>query len=184
MYIATFGTKGFVVSADKTITFNDLAFAASLDTEKQDNPGKKPSTYIKNTNLGTFSIKIQLNSELGIKPLDQINQWMKILDDAKPYPFLLNGKPLLNMKWLLVDVSVANSNVDIKGNILSADIALKFDEYVSKGSKKESSTSKKGKGKTKKAKDTSSVYEALKPTEKAELKVSSSTKFRMLERQM
>ncbi|WP_069997747.1 phage tail protein [Cellulosilyticum sp. I15G10I2] len=183
MYIATFGTKGFVVSADKTITFDDLTFAASLDTEKQDNPGKKPSTYVKNANLDTFSIKIHLDSALGVHPLDQINQWMKILDDAKPYPFLLNGKPFLDTKWLLVDVSGTKPNVDIKGNILSADVSLKFDEYVSKGNKKESSKSKKS-TKTKKAKDTSSVYEALKPTEKAELKVSTATNFKVLERQM
>jgi hypothetical protein len=183
MYIATFAHKGFVVNGEKIITFNEFQFSSSLETEKQENNGDKPSTYIKNQALGSFGIKIALDRSLGIVPMNQINDWMKILADKVPYPFLLKGVPLLNTKWLLVDVSVSDTVVDIQGNLLAAQLTLKFDEFASQGSKKEASavSAAKKSSKSTKEKDTSSVYEALKPAAKASLKTAS-VDFKKLQR--
>lgn len=166
MYIATFGPKGFMVSAEKLITFRDFQLSSTLETEKQENTGKKPSTYIKNQGLSSLSLKVKVDHSLGLSPSGQIEAWMKVLAEGKPYPFILNGKPLLKTKFLLVDVSLSDTLMDNRGNILSVDISLKFDEFSRQGSKKENSSKSK-----KEKKSTESVYEALKPREKQQLKV-------------
>lgn len=172
MYIAMFGTKGFTVNSNIILTFNDMQITSTLETEAQENTGKKASTYIKGPGLNTFSLKVPLDYSLGVRPLEQINQWFKIKDEATAYPFLLKGAPFLNTKWLLVEVKATDLNIDSVGNMLSATLALTFNEFVRAGTakKKESSTSKK------KKKNTESVYDALKPTQKAELKVSNPTR--------
>ncbi len=169
MYIATFGPKGFMVSAEKLITFRDLQLSSTLETEKQDNTGKKQSTYIKNQGLSTLSFKVKVDSTLGASPSDQVEAWMQVLAEGKPYPFILDGKPLLKTKFLLVDVSIGDTVMDNRGKLLSVDISLKFDEFVQEGKAQNSQASSKG---TKSSNySTESVYDALKPAQKSELKV-------------
>lgn len=172
MYIATFAHKGFTVSSEKMVTFDEMQLGSNLETEKQDNQGKKPSTYIKGPGLNTFNIKVKLDAAFGVKPLEQINDWIGLKDKQTPYPFLLKGVPLLNTKWLLVDVQVSDTTIDNKGNMLIATVTLKFDEFSSMGKAKESKAKSgaKAKGKTTKSKAKQSVYELLKPSAKATLK--------------
>jgi hypothetical protein len=182
MLFCIFGPKGFTVSSDKIMTFEDFKFATSLETQKQENLGRKPSTQIKNVNLSTFSIKVKVDATLGVHPSAQIDEWINVLSQAKPYPFLLNGSPFLNTKWLLVNVTVDKTSVDKYGNILSAELNLSFDEFASKAAATVSSTSSSAASGTKigssKAENTDSVYEALRPKQKSELKVSSLSKLR------
>ncbi|WP_053983738.1 phage tail protein [Niameybacter massiliensis] len=175
MYLAMFGPKGFTVSSEKVVTFDEFGLESGLDTETQESKDKKPSTYIKGAGLDSFSIKVRLEAELGIKPLEQIESWMQVKDEAKAYPFLIKGKPLMNTKWILKNVSVNETNFDAAGNLFSATLTLKFEEFVKAGSKKEESTkrSKKTKAvkssKSTKQKDTTSVYNVLSPSQKADL---------------
>lgn len=141
-----FGPKGFTVSQDKIITFDEFQLDSSLEVEKQDNPGSKPSTYIKNPGLDSFNMKVKLDSDFGVHPLNQIEDWMKVKDAKNAYPFLIKGKPLLNTKWLLVSVQLSDTQYDRLGNLMRATLALKFDEFVKAGSKKESSSSSSGGG--------------------------------------
>lgn len=177
MYIATFAHKGFTVSSEKMVTFDEMQLGSSLDTEKQDNQGKKPSTYIKGPGLNTFNIKVKLDAAFGVKPLEQINDWIGLKDKQTPYPFLLKGVPLLNTKWLLVDVQVSDTTIDNKGNMLIATVTLKFDEFSSMGKAKSNESTAKAKVSassksttSKASKSKQSVYEMLKPSAKSALK--------------
>ncbi len=68
MYIATWGNKGFTVSLEKIISFDDLEMTSSINTEKLDNEGKKPSTYKKGINLDTLTLKVTIDSNFGTTP--------------------------------------------------------------------------------------------------------------------
>lgn len=173
MYLAMFGPKGFTVSSSKVITFDEFSSTSSLDTETQESKDKKPSTYIKGAGLDTFNIKIRLDRSLGVYPLGQIEDWIGIKDKAQPYPFLLNGKPFLNTKWLLKSVSISETTMDNTGYLIAATLTLSFEEYVRAGSAQASKKNKKSTSKSKKTKNTESIYNALSPSQKVSMTRSS-----------
>lgn len=170
MYIAMYGPKGFTVSSSKIFTFTDFGFSSSLQTETQESTDKKPSTYIKGAGLDTFSIKLRLDATLGIKPLEEIESWMRLKDEGKAYPFLLKGKPLLQTKWLLKEVAASDTTIDHVGNLMAATLSLSFEEFVKAGSAKAKATASGASSKTKSGSSSksgavdTSVYEALAPT--------------------
>ena len=173
MYLAMFGPKGFTVSSNKVITFDEFSSNSSLETEKQESKDKKPSTYIKGAGLDTFSVKVRLDRALGVYPMAQIEDWMSIKDKAEAYPFLLNGKPFLNTKWILKSVGISETHIDNTGYMIAATLTLNFVEFVragsAKGSKKNKKTTSKSGSKSKKSTNTESIYNALSPSQKANM---------------
>lgn len=134
MPIAVFGSKVFEITDSKIYTLGNLQYGSSLDTEKQDAKGKKPSTYNKGPALNSLAVSVKLDISLGVNPRRELEEWESIKDSSAAYPFVFGQKPLGNYKWLLVDVQGSNFVIDNNGNMLSADIELKFDEYVRPGS--------------------------------------------------
>lgn len=134
MPIAVFGTKVFEVTQSKIYTFDEFQYSSNLNTEKQDATGKKPSTYNKGPGLDSFSITIMLDASLGVNPRREIDEWVAIKDAGIAYPFILGNRPWGQNKWLLVEVQVIAQVIDNAGNILKAEVSLKFDEYVRPGS--------------------------------------------------
>lgn len=140
MAIALFGTKSFEVKKNKIYTFKGFEYGTSLQTEKQESAGKKPSTYNKGPNLNTLKINISLNATLGVNPRVEIEDWEAIKDAAIAYPFFLGNRPLGKNKWLLKEVGVIGTVIGNSGNIIAAEINLQFDEYVKSGIKTASSS--------------------------------------------
>lgn len=134
MPIAVFGSKIFQISADKIYTFSEFQYGSTLQTEKQDADGKKPSTYNKGPGLDNLGLKIKLSVDMGVNPRVELGEWLAIKDDSVAYPFILGGVPFRPNKWLLVDVQATDEVFDNQGAMLALTIALKFDEYVRPGS--------------------------------------------------
>jgi len=146
MQLASFGKKVFLVSSNRIYTLSDFQYSSSLDTEKQDTSGNKststgkklskynkPSTYVKGAGLNSLSFKIALNINLGVNPRNEIESWEDIKDAAIANAFILGKKALGYYKWLLIDIQVGGTVIDGKGNMLQAELSLKFDEYVRPG---------------------------------------------------
>lgn len=169
MPIASFANKIFEVNYKKINTFDGLQYGGTLETEKQDNAGKKPSTYVKGPGLDTLTFKINIDSQFGLNPIKEIESWKIIKDRAIAHPFLIKGKPFGAPKWLLVDMQANETILDNKGNMLSALITLRFDEYVSAGKTPEKNSASSSGVKSKSTPSTESVYNALSPS-KTELK--------------
>ncbi|WP_041272383.1 phage tail protein [Desulfitobacterium hafniense] len=134
MPIAVFGSKVFAVADSKIYTMINLQYGSSLDTEKQDALGKKPSTYNKGPGLNTLGFSLRLDISLGVNPRRELEEWEAIKDSGTAYPFVLGKKPLGVNKWLLVDVQGTNFTIDGLGNVLAMDLEFKFNEYVRPGS--------------------------------------------------
>ncbi|MGE5631702.1 MAG: phage tail protein [Caulobacteraceae bacterium] len=140
MPIAVFSNKVFAVTGEKIYSFNGFQYSSSLETEKQDSAGKKPSTYNKGSGLDNMSFKIPLNVELGVNPRKELEDWRKIKNAGVAYPFILGSKPFGENKWLLISVEPVDSVIDNFGNIISCELDLKFEEYVRPGSAKASNS--------------------------------------------
>jgi|GEM_PF-1214700 hypothetical protein len=148
MPIAVFGSKVFEITDSKIYTMDGLQYGTTLETEKQDAEGKKPSTYNKGPGLNSFSFTLKLDVTQGVNPRREMESWEQIKDASVAYPFILGRSPLgLGNKWLLVDIQASNSVIDNQGNMLKVDLQMKFDEYVRPGSAETSkSSSKKSRG--------------------------------------
>jgi len=144
MPIAVFGTKVFEITDSKIYTMDALQYSTTLETEKQDAEGKKPSTYNKGPGLNTLSFTLKLDVTHGVNPRSEMESWEQIKDAAVAYPFILGKSPLGWNKWLLTDIQALNSVIDNLGNILKVELQLKFDEYVRPGSAAASKASSKG----------------------------------------
>lgn len=176
MYIATFGPKGFTVSLEKIVSFDEFEIMSSINTEKLENEGKKPSTYIKGPNLDSMNFKVTIDSNFGTTPEEQYKQWMDVLNKKQPWPFLIQGKPLNNTKYLLIKVQPINSKFDNKGNWLTTTLYLEFEEFVAAGTPAKETTSTTAVASTSGVNSnpsTSVVYQALKPKEKSILTIDS-----------
>jgi hypothetical protein len=166
MYIATWGNKGFTVSLEKIISFDDFEITSSINTEKLENEGKKPSTYKKGINLDTFSLKVTIDSNFGTTPEIQYDQWMDELKKQHPWPFLIKGKPFNNTKYLLIKVQPINNKFDNAGNWITTTLYLEFEEFVAEGTPPADTKSTSSNNPS-----TSVVYQALKPKDKVTLKL-------------
>lgn len=132
--IAVFGSKVFEVTDSKIYTPNNLQYGSSLDTEKQDAEGKKPSTYNKGPGLNSLGFSLRVDVSLGVNPRLELEEWESLKDSGVAYPFVLGQKPIGANKYLLIDVQGSNFAIDNSGNILAMDLDLKFYEYVRPGS--------------------------------------------------
>lgn len=141
MAIAAFANKVFEVNTNKLYTFDDIQYSSSLQTEKQDSDGSKPSTYIKGPDLDTLEFKLSFDVLNGINPRREWEDWQGIMSSGKPYKFILGGKPLGKYLWLLTGVTPSDIKIDNSGNVLSLGLDIKLDEYVRAGSAKENSGS-------------------------------------------
>lgn len=134
MAIAAFANKVFEVNTNKVYTFDGIQYSSSLQTEKQDSDGSKPSTYIKGPDLDTLEFKLTLDIIQGVNPRSEWEEWQSIMSSQKACQFILGSKPVGKYSWLLTGVTPGNLKLDNVGNILSMELDLKFDEYVRAGS--------------------------------------------------
>jgi hypothetical protein len=148
MAIASFAGKTFQVSNKKVYTLTEFTTGSGLQTEKQDVAGKKPSTYIKGADLETMSFSIPLNISFGYNVQSEFDSWKAIMTSQKAQNFILGTKPF-GAKWLLTNVSLGDTLIDKKGNLIKGTLQLQFEEYVRAGSAKASSSLKKGTAKAK-----------------------------------
>lgn len=140
--IASFANKVFQVDSNKIYTFDNFQYSSTLQVEKQDAAGKKPSTYNKGPDLDTISLTIKLSADMGVNPRNEWGSWKTLLNKGVAYPFILGGVPLNNCKWLLIDVTPSNFILDNQGKILSLELSLQFQEYVRPGSAETSKSNK------------------------------------------
>jgi len=161
MPIAVFGNKTFQVTTDKIYTFSEFQYSSSLQTEKQDADGKKPSTYNKGPGLDSLGLKIRLSVDMGVNPRVELGEWLAIKDDSIAYPFILGGVPFRPNKWLLVEVQASDEVFDNQGAMLALTLVLKFDEYVRPGSAPAQSSTKSSSTSSSKTAKTSAGIQAV-----------------------
>jgi murein L,D-transpeptidase YcbB/YkuD len=143
MAIACFGNKIFNVSLNRIYTIDEFGLTSGLDIEEQEVEGKKPSTYIKGSQLNEVSFTVPLIAQKSINIKSEIDSWIKIKDKGTPYMLLLANKPISSTKYLLININIQNTVFDIKGNYIRANIQLQFKEFVRYGKKEEEDSSDK-----------------------------------------
>lgn len=129
--IGYFGPFIFETSDSKVLNFNDFSHTASGRYEKHDVLGQKPRTEFINPNLEAVSFTINLNGNHGVKPRDEIKQWIDIVNKGEAYSLVIGGKILGDDLWVCQSITSAWDVVFNQGELFSAKIDISLEEYIS-----------------------------------------------------
>ena len=139
MPILMFGPMVFQASSESLAPISEIGYSIALETDQQEADEQKPSTYIKNVELATLAFTVTYCESLNTDPRHEWGRWASVLNEKKPYPLILGGKPLGSDKWLLVGVEASELEY-IGDTLIRAVLTIAMDEYVRPG-KKEVKTS-------------------------------------------
>lgn len=154
MSIGAFGDKTFEVSQDRIYTPDGLNYSESLNVEKKETEGGKPTTYIKGLGAMEVGFDIQLKHPF-CNVQQEIDWWLLKMRSKTPEYLTIGEKTFGTDKQLLKSVSVADKVILPNGKVISAKISLSFSEMPFNGyAKNNNSTTNTTKNTTKKTTET------------------------------
>lgn len=128
--IGTWGSRSFVVSASKMVTFQDMQRKTAYRTESVDNEKNKPGTARISPELETISFTIQLLRSLGVNPQAEADAWRNECAAGNYHPLYIGGVKQGGHNYLIQSVTASECTYDKKGTLLSCKLAVAMQEYV------------------------------------------------------
>ena len=129
MQVGSMGDIPFVVSYGKIRTFSDYGRSGSGRWAKHDLIGRKPVMEFLGPDVEKVSMKIQLRTDHGINPENELGRLRKMRDTGAVFPFILGGAPVSDNYWLLEDIGENVSYWRAGGKILSVSVDITLTEY-------------------------------------------------------
>lgn len=124
------GDYEFEVSAESVRTFDGLKFTNSAAYTEHKVIGRKGVVEYTGLNASTASLKISLNARLGVEPLDEIAALYEYLNDGTALVFMLGSEVMGEDMWVIESLDEEYTEVDSKGRVIRADLAVKLREYL------------------------------------------------------
>lgn len=90
----------------------------------------KPLTEFIAPGLATFSVTIQVNALLGVNPRTTLDHWIALSETGSPDVLVIGNKVVGTDQWVLKTAADAWKSLDGQGDILTAEINLSFEEYM------------------------------------------------------
>lgn len=129
--IGYFGSERFEVSDKKVFTPNNIQRSSSARFESFNRIGLKPLTEYVAPGLATFTLTIQVSAMLGVNPRTVLDHWIGLVDAGNPDVLVIGNKVVGTDLWVLKTAADTWKQLDGQGNILTAEINLSFEEYMS-----------------------------------------------------
>lgn len=133
MSIVAFGGLVFRGGLTKGTPVSEYSASFAINTDKQEQQAGKPATLVKGAQLSTRAFTVHLNRMLGISPESVIARAQALCEAGVPYPLIIGNRPADTNRFLLMSVSVGDTQLDGAGRILIAQMELQFEEYVKEG---------------------------------------------------
>jgi phage protein U len=128
--LGCFGDIGFVTSDRRIMSFSGLKREVSGRYGTHEIIGGKPVTEYLGPGLETITFTITLNGNLGVKPREEMERWVKKAEQGKAEFLVVGGKPLGNDKWVVKSLSQAWEAVFNKGELFSGKVDVTLEEYI------------------------------------------------------
>jgi len=128
MYMAQWGPKGFLVSPEKIVTFDNLSTSIALKSDSANDTSGKAPTNTKGRELQTVSMTINYVRAAGVDPRAQLDEWSSLVGQ---YNTLYIGNVPFGPEYLmLTKVDLSDLQLAPDGTFISTKIAVSFDEYI------------------------------------------------------
>lgn len=128
--IGSFGEIVFEVNDKRVHTFNQLTRDSAGRSTDHEVLGQKPVTQFNGPGLDTVSLTIKLHGAHGVKPREEMEQWLIKERDGDAEFLFIGGKGLGVSRWMITRVSQAWNIVMNRGELLSANVSIELKEYT------------------------------------------------------
>ena len=128
--IGSFGSVVFQTSDRRILTPQGMQQTAGSSWAAHDVIGGKQKTEYTGPTLRTISFEITLSAELGIRPRKTLEQLESLAEGREAFPLVIGGRPVGANPWRLVSLSEAWDTMLNRGELISAKVSLKLEEYV------------------------------------------------------
>lgn len=129
--IGYWGAERFETSDSKVFAPNNIQRSGSAHFESFKRIGLKPLKEYIAPELGTFSFDIQVRAELGVNPREVLDHWIDLAEGGQPNILVIGNKQIGTDQWTLTSAQENWQQLDGQGKILTAQMSLSFEEYVS-----------------------------------------------------
>lgn len=128
--IGQLGDYEFEVSAQSIKTFDGLKMSEGASWTEHKVLGRKGLLEFTGLNAGSLSLKISLNENLGVEPLEEIAAFREYMEEGTAVIFMLGDEVIGSDYWVIESLDEEYSEIDSKGRVRRADLNLKLKEYV------------------------------------------------------
>lgn len=128
--IGQLGDYEFEVSTESVKTFSDLRFSNSASYTEHKVLGRKSVLEYTGLNASTASLKVSLNSYLGVDVMDEISAFYEYMNEGTALVFMLGGDVMGYDMWVIESFDEDYVEIDSHGVVRRADITLKLREYI------------------------------------------------------
>jgi phage protein U len=132
--IGSLGDVVFEVSSERVKTFQDLKFQYAMKYAQHDVHGGVALLELTGRAPVTCSLKIILDSALGVDPMNELVELIIIMGKGKVVDFILDGEPQGLQKggqWVIESIGESWKVTDNKGKMISVEVDLQLKEYIS-----------------------------------------------------
>ncbi|KZL88721.1 phage tail protein [Clostridium magnum] len=128
--IGYFGDIVFETSDKKILTFTSFKHDSAGRWEKHNVIGTKPISEFVGPDLDTITFTINLNGSYGVKPRDEMEKWIGLVNSGIVDVLVIGTKALGQDKWSVKGVSEAWDVIFNKGELFSGKIDVTLEEYI------------------------------------------------------
>lgn len=129
--IGYFGDVIFETSDSRILNFSDFKLETASRFAVHEVIGKKPKTEFIGPGLNTVTFTVNLNGNHGIKPRDEMTQWIIKSNSGEAHTLVIGGRVLGADKWVVKSVSEAWDTIFNKGELFSGKLEVTIEEYIS-----------------------------------------------------
>ena len=130
MALGSLGDIEFEVSDEKVRTFSGLQISKGAKFAAHEVHNRKALLEFTGLDAASMSLKIDINSALGVDVNEELDALHELLDQHEAVPFILNGEPQGGGLWALESLDEEFSRINNKGELVRVELSLKLREYI------------------------------------------------------
>lgn len=123
---ATWGPKGFVISANKIVPLMDLQTSVTAKAVTQTDANGQSQTDYQGRELQPISFSTLYLRAAGVDPRTQVEEWEALVGES--YPLIIGGKRFGPANLMLKSVNTSDVRMANDGTFLQAKVSLTFEE--------------------------------------------------------
>lgn len=128
--IGYLGDIVFETSDQRILTFTGFKHDSAGRWEKHSVIGQKPVQEFVGPDIDTITFTVNLNGSYGVKPRDEMEKWLNMVNDGIVDVLVIGTKALGKDKWSVKNVSEAWEVVFNKGELFSGKVDVTLEEYI------------------------------------------------------
>ena len=127
---ATLGEYEFEVSSESIKTFSDLKLSDSASYTEHKIHGQAGLLEFTGLNAGSASLKMILDSALGLEPKDEAQKFIDSMNEHEALAFTLGGEVIGRGLWVIESIERSFDRIDNTGYVNRIELTLKLKEYA------------------------------------------------------